>query len=116
KYSYVDTSQLPNDPNILKLEDITYFDDVGAKADFTNLETTITVSPIPTTRVHKDHSVTQIIGDLSSATQTQSMTRVAKDQGGLSQINNDDFHTCMFDCFLSQEEPQMVHQALKDPS
>nr|GEV92777.1 putative ribonuclease H-like domain-containing protein [Tanacetum cinerariifolium] len=65
-------------------EDITYSDDeddVGAEADFTNLETTITVSPIPTTRVHKDHLVTQIIGDLSSATQTRSMTRVAKDQG-----------------------------------
>nr|GFA02956.1 hypothetical protein [Tanacetum cinerariifolium] len=74
------------------------------------------VSPIPTTRVHKDHPVTQIIGDLSSATQTRSMTRVAKDQGGLSQINNDDFHTCMFACFLSQEEPKRVHQALKDPS
>nr|GEU65476.1 hypothetical protein [Tanacetum cinerariifolium] len=29
--------------------------DVGAEADFTNLETNITVSPIPTTRVHKDH-------------------------------------------------------------
>nr|GEW18390.1 uncharacterized mitochondrial protein AtMg00810-like [Tanacetum cinerariifolium] len=78
--------------------------DVGAKADFTNLETTITIIPIPTTRVHKDHHVTQIIGDLSSATQTRSMTRVAKDQCGLSRINNDDFHTCMFDCFLSQEE------------
>nr|GEW00191.1 hypothetical protein [Tanacetum cinerariifolium] len=66
-----------------KLEDITYSDDeedVGADADFTNLETTITVSPIPTTRVHKDHHVTQIIGDLSSATQTRSMTRVDKDQ------------------------------------
>nr|GEY08371.1 retrovirus-related Pol polyprotein from transposon TNT 1-94 [Tanacetum cinerariifolium] len=50
-------------------------------------------SPIPTTRVHKFHYVTQIISDLSSATQTRSMTRVAKDQGGLSQINNDDFHT-----------------------
>nr|GFB15043.1 hypothetical protein [Tanacetum cinerariifolium] len=40
------------------LEDITYFDDeedVGAEADFTNLETNITVSHIPTTRVHKDH-------------------------------------------------------------
>nr|GEU70373.1 ribonuclease H-like domain-containing protein [Tanacetum cinerariifolium] len=71
-------------------------EDVGAEAEFTNLETTITVSPIPTTRVHKDHHVIQIIGDLSSATQTRSMTRVAKDQGGLSQINNDDFHTCMF--------------------
>nr|GEU52651.1 hypothetical protein [Tanacetum cinerariifolium] len=45
-----------------------------------------------------------------------SMTRVAKDQGGLSQINNDDFHSCMFACFLSQEEPKRVHQALKDPS
>nr|GEY24568.1 putative ribonuclease H-like domain-containing protein [Tanacetum cinerariifolium] len=30
-------------------------EDVGAKADFSNLETSITVSPIPTTRVHKDH-------------------------------------------------------------
>nr|GFA62821.1 hypothetical protein [Tanacetum cinerariifolium] len=83
---------------------------------FNNLETSITFSPIPTTRVHKDHPVTQIIGDLSSATQTRSMTRVAKDQGGLSQMFNDDFHTCMFAYFLSQEEPKRVHQALKDPS
>nr|GEY16011.1 ribonuclease H-like domain-containing protein [Tanacetum cinerariifolium] len=83
-------------------------EDVGAEADFTNLETTITVSPIPTTRVHKDHHVTQIIGDLSSATQTRSMTRVVRDQGGLTQINNEDFHTCMFACFLSQEEPKRV--------
>nr|GEU88412.1 ribonuclease H-like domain-containing protein [Tanacetum cinerariifolium] len=67
----------------IKLEDITYSDDVedvGAEADFTNLETTITVSPIPTTRVYKDHPMTQIIGDLSSSTQTRSMIRVAKDQ------------------------------------
>nr|GEX83831.1 ribonuclease H-like domain-containing protein [Tanacetum cinerariifolium] len=81
---------------VVKLEDITYSDDeedVGAEADFTNLETSIRVSPIPTTRVHKDHLMTQIIGDLSSATITRSMTRVAKDQGGLSQIHNDDFHT-----------------------
>nr|GEY97803.1 uncharacterized mitochondrial protein AtMg00810-like [Tanacetum cinerariifolium] len=84
KSLYVDTSQLSDDPNMPELEDITYSDDeedVGAEADFTNLETTITVSPIPTTRVHKDHHVTQIIGDLSLATQKRSMTRVAKDQG-----------------------------------
>nr|GEV92826.1 hypothetical protein [Tanacetum cinerariifolium] len=113
-----DTSQLHDDPNMLELEDITYSDDddVGAEADFNNLETSITISLNPTTRVHKDHPVTQIIGGLSSATQTRSMTRKAKDQGGLSQINNKDFHTCMFACFLSQEEPKRVHQALKDPS
>nr|GEY55655.1 retrovirus-related Pol polyprotein from transposon TNT 1-94 [Tanacetum cinerariifolium] len=77
---------------------ITYSDDednVGVEADFNNLETSITVRPIPTTKVHKDHLVTHIIDDLSSATQTRSMTRVSKDQGGLSQINNDDFHTCI---------------------
>nr|GFC54302.1 hypothetical protein [Tanacetum cinerariifolium] len=82
KSSYMDPSQYPDDPNMPELEDITYYDDeedVGAEADFTNLETTIIVNLIPTTRVHKDHLVTQIIGDLSSATQTRSMTRVAKD-------------------------------------
>nr|GEZ21566.1 hypothetical protein [Tanacetum cinerariifolium] len=101
------------------LEDITYSDneeDVGAEADFSNLETSIVVSPIPTTRVHKDHPVSQIISDLSSATQTRSMTRMVKDQGRITQINNEDFHTCMFACFFSQEEPKRVHQALKDPS
>nr|GEY98619.1 hypothetical protein [Tanacetum cinerariifolium] len=119
KSSFIDASKLFNDPDMPELEDITYSDDeddVRAEADFNNLETSITVSPIPTTRVHIDHLVTQIIGDLSSATQTRSMTRVAKDQGGLSQMFNDDFHTCMFACFLSQEEPKRVHQALKDPS
>nr|GEW88229.1 hypothetical protein [Tanacetum cinerariifolium] len=96
KSSYMDPSQYPDDPNMPALEDNTYSDDeedVGAEADFTNLETTITVSPIPTTRVHKDHPVTQIISDLSTATPTRSRTRMVKDQ-----------------------EPKRVHQALKDPS
>nr|GEV21542.1 putative ribonuclease H-like domain-containing protein [Tanacetum cinerariifolium] len=64
KSLYVDSSQLHDDPNMSELKDITYFDyedDVGAEADFNNLKTSITVSPIPTTRVHKDHPVTQII-------------------------------------------------------
>nr|GEV98681.1 hypothetical protein [Tanacetum cinerariifolium] len=45
KSSYVDSSQLPDDPNMPELEDITYSDDeydVGAEADFNNLETSIT--------------------------------------------------------------------------
>nr|GEZ48278.1 putative ribonuclease H-like domain-containing protein [Tanacetum cinerariifolium] len=75
--------------NMPALEDITYSDDeedVGAEAEFFNLETYVNVSPIPTTRIHKDHPVTQIIRDLSSATQTRSMTKMVKDQGGLTQI------------------------------
>nr|GEV99724.1 hypothetical protein [Tanacetum cinerariifolium] len=92
KFSFVDPSKYLDDPNMPALEDIIYSDDeedVGAEADFSNLETSLHVSPILTTRVHKDHHVTQIISDLSSAPQTRSMTRV---------------------------EPKRVHQALKDPS
>nr|GEV58256.1 hypothetical protein [Tanacetum cinerariifolium] len=54
--------------------------------------------------------------DVGIETHCQSMTRIVIDQGELTQINNDDFHTCMFACFLSQEEPKRVHQDLKDPS
>nr|GEV05163.1 putative ribonuclease H-like domain-containing protein [Tanacetum cinerariifolium] len=119
KSSFMDPSQYLNDPDMPALEDIVYSDDeddVGAEADFSNLETSITVTLILITKVYKHHPVTQIIGNLSLAPQTRSMTRMVKEQGGLTQINNEDFHTCMFACFLFQEEPKRVHQALKDPS
>nr|GFD06606.1 hypothetical protein [Tanacetum cinerariifolium] len=70
-------------------------DDVGAEADINNMESIILVSPIPTTKIHKDHPTSQIISDLSSTTQTRSMARVVRDQGGISQMFNEDFHTCM---------------------
>nr|GEU80658.1 hypothetical protein [Tanacetum cinerariifolium] len=117
--SFVNPSKYSDDPDMPELEDIVYSnneEDVGAEANLSNLETNISVSPIPTTKVYKDHPVTQIIGDLTSALQTRSMTRMVKEQGRLHQINDEDFHTCMFACFLSQEEPKKVHQALKDPS
>nr|GFA84271.1 putative ribonuclease H-like domain-containing protein [Tanacetum cinerariifolium] len=53
---------------------------------------------------------------LKSGKETRSMARAVRDQGGISQMFNEDFHTCMFACFLSQEEPKRVRQALKDPS
>ncbi|GJX18803.1 putative ribonuclease H-like domain-containing protein [Tanacetum coccineum] len=70
--------KLPDDPNMPPLEDIVYSDDdedVGAEADMNNLDAFMPVSPIPTTRVHKDHPVEQIIRDLNSAPQTRRMTK-----------------------------------------
>ncbi|GKD73583.1 putative ribonuclease H-like domain-containing protein, partial [Tanacetum coccineum] len=67
-----------DDPNMPNLEEIIYSDndeDVGAEADMNNLDAFIPVSPIPTTRVHKDHPVKQIIRDLNSAPQTRRMTK-----------------------------------------
>ncbi|GJY56116.1 hypothetical protein Tco_0455231 [Tanacetum coccineum] len=46
-------------------------DDVGAVADFHNMDNTIDVSPIPTIRIHKDHPKGQILGDPSSVVQTR---------------------------------------------
>ncbi|GJT44103.1 ribonuclease H-like domain-containing protein [Tanacetum coccineum] len=115
--------ELPNDPNMPELEDIVYSDDdedVGAEADMNNLDAFMPVSPIPTTRIHKDHPVDQIIGDLNSAPQTRRMTKNLKEHGLFSSVqqrtNHKDFQNCLFACFLSQEEPKKVIQALKDPS
>ncbi|GKB66782.1 putative ribonuclease H-like domain-containing protein, partial [Tanacetum coccineum] len=89
--------KLPNDPNMPELEDIVYsydYEDVGAEADMKILNTFMRVSPILTTRIHKDHPVEQIIRDLNSAPQTRRM------------LKNLEEH----------EEPKKVIHALKDPS
>ncbi|GJU18739.1 putative ribonuclease H-like domain-containing protein, partial [Tanacetum coccineum] len=68
----------------------------AVNADINNLDTTIQVSPILTTRIHKDHPLDQVIGDLQSATQTRKMSKNLEEHGF--------------------EEPKKVIHALKDPS
>ncbi|GJX04606.1 putative ribonuclease H-like domain-containing protein [Tanacetum coccineum] len=94
---------------------------VGAEADLNNLETTMSVSPIPTTRIHKDHPKAQIIGEVDSAVQTRRMHK--QNEAGLitfinkqRRTNHKDFQNCLFACFLSQMEPKKVTQALDDES
>ncbi|GJQ94887.1 putative ribonuclease H-like domain-containing protein [Tanacetum coccineum] len=50
-----------------------------AMADFTNLESVVNVSPIPTSRIHSIHPSTLILGDPKSAVQTRS--KVTKSSG-----------------------------------
>ncbi|GJV27509.1 putative ribonuclease H-like domain-containing protein [Tanacetum coccineum] len=81
--------ELPNDPNMPELKDIVYSDDnenVGAEANINNLDAFMPVSPIPTTRIHKDHPVNQIIRDLNSAPQTRRMTKNLKEHDELLQL------------------------------
>ncbi|GJY55333.1 hypothetical protein Tco_0454448 [Tanacetum coccineum] len=77
-------------------------------ADFTNLETIVNVSPIPTSRIHSIHLTTQILGDPTSAVQTRS--KVHKSSGTHAFIsyiqkqrrnNHKEFQHCLFACFLS---------------
>ncbi|GKE05595.1 putative ribonuclease H-like domain-containing protein [Tanacetum coccineum] len=78
-----------DDPNIPNLEEIGRFSDAkddGTKADMTNLDTHIPVSPIPTTRIHKDHPVEQIIRDIHSAPQTRRMTKSLTEHAMFSSV------------------------------
>ncbi|GKE89294.1 hypothetical protein Tco_1566769, partial [Tanacetum coccineum] len=139
----IDASTLPNadlpiDPNMPDLEDASdtlsndgifngaYDDDedVGVVADFNNLNNTITVSPIPTLRIYKDHLKGQILGDPTSAVQTRGKIQNASSaqQALVSYIHKQnrtihkDHQNCLFACFLSQEEPKTISQALQDES
>ncbi|GKB67095.1 ribonuclease H-like domain-containing protein, partial [Tanacetum coccineum] len=89
--SFDNADDLPTNPLMPDLEDTTdlkntgilsgsYDDeDVGVEADLNNLEITMNVSPISTTRIHKDHPKDQIIGDINSATQTKRMTKISEE-------------------------------------
>ncbi|GKA22039.1 putative ribonuclease H-like domain-containing protein [Tanacetum coccineum] len=98
--------ELPFDPNMSALEDYSIFDfirddeDDGVEADMNNLDTTIQVSPILTTRIHKDHPLDKVIGDLQSATQTRKMSKNLEEHGFVSTIqqrtNHKDLQNCLF--------------------
>ncbi|GJU10088.1 hypothetical protein Tco_1132484, partial [Tanacetum coccineum] len=119
---------LPPVSNVTPMDDTGIFgnaydhEDVGADADLNNLGTTMNVSPIPTTRIDKDHPKDQIIGDFNSAIQTRRMTKISDEHAMVCYINKQrrtnhkDYQNCLFACFLSQMEPKKVIQALEDPS
>ncbi|GJS96238.1 putative ribonuclease H-like domain-containing protein [Tanacetum coccineum] len=133
----IDINNYPDDPLMPELEDIaaihstgifgSAYDDldsyntpianhnVGAEANFNNMEPSIVVSPIPTTKIHSIHSKEQIIGDPKSAVQTRRMAK--KSEAGLisfinkqRRTNHKDFQNCLFACFLSQVEPKKGHR------
>ncbi|GJR26924.1 putative ribonuclease H-like domain-containing protein [Tanacetum coccineum] len=85
-----------------------------------NLSPSYAVSTTPHTRIHKDHPIDHVIGDVQSSVQTRRMTTSYSELGFLSAIyegkTHQDLHTCLFACFLSQEEPKRVSKALSDPA
>nr|GEZ53038.1 ribonuclease H-like domain-containing protein [Tanacetum cinerariifolium] len=95
--------------------------DADEEADMNNMDITIQVSPTLTIRIHRDHPLDQVIKDLHSTTQTRnmSMSKNLEDHGFVTIIhqrtNHKNLQNCLFACFLLQEEPKKVIQALKDP-
>nr|GEU73238.1 hypothetical protein [Tanacetum cinerariifolium] len=92
----------------------------GVEVDISNISTIYPVPTTPNTRFHKDHSLDNVFRDMQSSVQTQRMTVTTNEQGFISAIydekTHEDFHTYLFACFLSQEEPKRITIALKDPA
>ncbi|GJS09349.1 putative ribonuclease H-like domain-containing protein [Tanacetum coccineum] len=79
-----------------------------------------TVPTTPNTRIHKDHPIENVIGDVKSSVQTRRMTKPTSEQGFLSAVyeqkTHDTLNTCLYACFLSQIEPTSIAKALSDSS
>ncbi|GJT14483.1 ribonuclease H-like domain-containing protein [Tanacetum coccineum] len=99
------------------------YDEEGVITDFNSLPTEIEVSPTPTLRIHNIHPKSQILGDPKSAVQTRSKVQQKSGAHALFSFiqkqqrnNHKDQQHCLFACFLSQEEPKKIAEALQDDS
>ncbi|GKE79713.1 putative ribonuclease H-like domain-containing protein, partial [Tanacetum coccineum] len=90
------------------------------EVDLGNILKSYTVPTTPHTRIHINHPLTNVIGDIQSSVQTRRMKEPASEHGFLNAVYEEktyeDLHTCLFACFLSKKEPKRVSKALSDPS
>nr|GEU66006.1 hypothetical protein [Tanacetum cinerariifolium] len=91
----------------------------GVEADLSNMESIIPASPTPTFRIHKDHPKSQIIGHVDTLVQTRHKSKEMEEHSFIATIHQkttlDLLQFCLFSCFLSQEEPKKIFDALKHP-
>ncbi|GJY60888.1 putative ribonuclease H-like domain-containing protein [Tanacetum coccineum] len=95
-------------------------DEDKPKVDLGNILNSYTVLTTLNTRIHKDHPIKNVIGDVKSSIQTRKMTKPTFEQGFLSAVyeqkTHDTLNTCLYDCFLSQIEPTSIAKALSNSS
>ncbi|GJU73830.1 putative ribonuclease H-like domain-containing protein [Tanacetum coccineum] len=97
KESGIDDQERPENITTAPLE-ATHADFFGdeTEIDMSNITTTYLVPYTPYTRIHKDHSLDHVIGDVQSGVQTRRMTKTINEQGFI------------------RRAPKVI-QALKDP-
>nr|GFB25133.1 hypothetical protein [Tanacetum cinerariifolium] len=88
--------ETPSLDNILSLSN--RFDDIfgvptssdeltEVDADISNMETSISASPTPTHRIHKDHPKSQIIGPVDTPIQTRHKSKMVEEQSFMATIH-----------------------------
>ncbi|GKC20871.1 putative ribonuclease H-like domain-containing protein, partial [Tanacetum coccineum] len=69
-----------------------FSDEDEPEVDLGNIINSYTVPPISNTRIHKDHPITNVIGDVKSSIQTKRMTKPTSEQGFLSVVYEQKTH------------------------
>ncbi|GJZ48946.1 hypothetical protein Tco_0603136, partial [Tanacetum coccineum] len=86
--------------HILETTHVEFFSDEDEpEVDLGNITNSYTVPTTPNTRIHKDHPIKNVIGDVKSSIQIRRMTKPTSEQG-----------------FLSAIEPTSIDKALSDSS
>ncbi|KAJ9542614.1 hypothetical protein OSB04_029120 [Centaurea solstitialis] len=98
-------SNVENEPG--DTSEITQPDLSESDPDDSNLGESLSEEPLHLTRTQKNHPASQVIGDVASPMITRKQSREA------GYVNT---HSGMLSCFLSQNEPKKVLDAMKDPS
>ncbi|GJY08882.1 putative ribonuclease H-like domain-containing protein [Tanacetum coccineum] len=90
------------------------------EVDLGNITNSYIVPTTPNTRIHKDHPIDNVIGEVQSTVQTRRMSKPTSEQGFLSDVyeqkTHDTLNTCLYAYFLSQIEPTSIAKALSDSS
>ncbi|GJR78432.1 putative ribonuclease H-like domain-containing protein [Tanacetum coccineum] len=69
-----------------------FSDEDEPEVDLGNITNSYTVPTTPNTRIHKDHPIKNVIGDVKSSVQTRRMTKPTSEQGFLSAVYKEKSH------------------------
>nr|GEX07593.1 hypothetical protein [Tanacetum cinerariifolium] len=79
---------------------------IGVEVDVSNMETSISASPTPTLRIHKDHLKSQIIGPVDTPIQTRHKSKMVEEQ-------NEEVYVMQPPRFHDPEYPTRVYKVEK---
>ncbi|GJT71862.1 putative ribonuclease H-like domain-containing protein [Tanacetum coccineum] len=87
-----------------------FSDEDEPEVDLGNIINSYTVPTTPNTRIHKDHPIDNVIGDVKSSVQTRRMTKTIIEQGFLNDIEPTSIAKSLFD---SSEMEAMQEELLQ---
>nr|GEV57943.1 hypothetical protein [Tanacetum cinerariifolium] len=82
----------------------------GVETDLGNMETTITASPTPTLRIHKDHLKSQIISPMDTPIQTRNKSKEMEEQSFIATIHQKT-NAALFQVHKVEKAMYGLHQA-----